>query len=84
LLLEKSYKLIYSHKPVGTIKLPLVFLYIMNNTNNAIFATIFVAMIMATGMTTAYVFAPSPAVLYEPVQGENPTQGLSLAGGRGR
>jgi hypothetical protein len=56
----------------------------MNKTNNAIFATIFVAMIMATGMTTAYVFAPSPAVLYEPVQGENPTQGLSLAGTRGR
>jgi hypothetical protein len=56
----------------------------MNKTNNAIFATIFVAMIMATGMSTAYVFAPSPAVLYEPVQGENPTQGLSLAGGRGR
>ena len=51
-------------------------IYIMNKMNNAIIATIFVAMIMATGMTTAYVFAPSPAVLYEPVEGENPTQGL--------
>jgi hypothetical protein len=56
----------------------------MNKTNNAIFATIFVAMILATGMTTAYVFAPSPAVLYEPVQGENPTQGYNLASTRSR
>ena len=42
--------------------------------NNAIFATIFVAMIMATGLTAAYVFVPSPAVLYEPVEGESLTQ----------
>ena len=57
----------------------------MNKTNNAIFATIFVAMIMATGLTTAYVLTPSPAVLYEPVQGENPTQGIMhQAGGRTR
>jgi hypothetical protein len=48
----------------------------MNKTNNAIFATIFVAMIMATGMTTAYVFAPSPAILYEPTEGTNPTDGM--------
>jgi hypothetical protein len=48
----------------------------MNKTNNAIFATIFVAMIMATGMTTAYVFVPSPAVLYEPTEGTNPTDGM--------
>ena len=47
----------------------------MNKTNNAIFATIFVAMVMTTGLTTTYVFPPSPAVLYEPVEGENPTQG---------
>lgn len=47
----------------------------MNKTNNAIFATIFVAMVLATGLTTTYVFPPSPAVLYEPVEGEDPTQG---------
>jgi hypothetical protein len=46
----------------------------MNNLNNAIIATIFVAMIMTTGLATTFVFAPSPAVLYKPVQGENPTQ----------
>jgi hypothetical protein len=55
----------------------------MNNTT--IFAAIFVAMIMATGLTTAYVLTPSPAVLYEPVQGENPLQGTThQAGTRGR
>ena len=47
----------------------------MNKTSNAIFATIFVAMVLTTGITTTYVFPPSPAVLYEPVEGENPTQG---------
>ena len=54
--------------------------------NNAIFATIFVAMIVATGLTAAYIFVPSPAVLYEPVEGENPTQGTiqSVGSGRGR
>jgi hypothetical protein len=53
--------------------------------NNAIFATIFVAMVLATGLTATYVFPPSPAVLYEPVQGDNPTNGLlSEIKGRGR
>ena len=44
--------------------------------NNAIFATIFVAMIMATAVTTAYVMTPSPAVLYQSVEGEDLTQGV--------
>jgi hypothetical protein len=54
--------------------------------NNAIFATIFVAMIMATGVTAAYVFVPSPAVLYEPVEGEGLTEKGTMhsTGGRGR
>jgi hypothetical protein len=53
--------------------------------NNAIFATIFVAMILATGLTAAYVFVPSPAVLYEPVEGESLTQGtLHQTTSRGR
>jgi hypothetical protein len=54
--------------------------------NNAIFATIFVVMIMATGITTAYVMAPSPAVLYKTVEGDSvSTQGsITWAGVRGR
>ena len=44
--------------------------------NNAIFATMFVAMVLATGLTAMYVFPPSPAVLYEPVQGDSPADGL--------
>ena len=49
----------------------------MNNLNNAIIATIFVAMVMTTGyVTMAYVWTPSPAVLYEPVQGDDSTQGV--------
>ena len=54
--------------------------------NNAIFATIFVAMIVATGMTTAYVLTPSPAILYETVEGEsvNKDGTLNWAAGRGK
>lgn len=54
--------------------------------NNAIFATMFVVMIMATGITAAYVIAPSPAVLYKTVEGDTvSTQGsINLAQGRGR
>lgn len=54
--------------------------------NNAIFATIFVVMIMATGITAAYVIAPSPAVLYKTVEGDTvSTQGsITWAGNRGR
>lgn len=53
--------------------------------NNAIFATIFVAMIVATGLTAAYVFVPSPAVLYEPVEGEGLNQGtVHSTAGRSR
>ena len=44
--------------------------------NNAIFATIFVVAVLATGLATTYVFAPSPAILYEPANGENPVDGL--------
>ena len=42
--------------------------------NNAIFATIIMAMIMATAATTAYMFVPSPAVLYKSAEGEDLTQ----------
>ena len=58
----------------------------MNPMNNAIFATIFVVMIMATGITAAYVIAPSPAVLYKTVEGDTvSTQGsINWAGSRGR
>jgi hypothetical protein len=74
-----------SGKRFGTIKLPHVCIYAMNNLNNAIIASIFVAMIMTTGLATTYVFAPSPAVLYKPVQGENPTQdSIYDVGRRGR
>jgi hypothetical protein len=52
--------------------------------NNAIFAAIFVALVMTTGLTTAYVFTPSPAILYEPAEGENPLQGIHEVGRRGR
>jgi hypothetical protein len=54
--------------------------------NNAIFATIFVVMIMATGITTAYVMAPSPAVLYKTVEGDSvSTEGsITWAGSRAR
>jgi hypothetical protein len=52
--------------------------------NNAIFAAIFIAMIMATGLLTAYVFVPSPAILYEPAEGENPLQGIQEVARRSR
>jgi hypothetical protein len=61
---------------------PLLIKYVMNNS---IIAAIFVAMVIGTGLTAAYVLTPSPAVLYEPVQGENPLQGIPhLAISRGR
>jgi hypothetical protein len=62
-------------------KLPTQNIYAMNN---AIFAAIFVALVMTTGLTTAYVFTPSPAILYEPAEGENPLQGIHEVGRRGR
>ena len=54
--------------------------------NNAIFATIFVVMIMATGISTAYVFGPSPAILYNAVEGDSEhTEGkMNVAGCRCR
>jgi hypothetical protein len=58
----------------------------MNNLNNAIIATIFVAMVMTTGyVSMAYVWIPSPAVLYEPAQGDDSTLGVMHdVGGRRR
>ena len=66
-----------SAKWFGTIKLPNDNIINMNNMNNAIIATIFVAMVMTTGyVSMAYVWTPSPAVLYEPAQGDDSTQGV--------
>ena len=44
--------------------------------NNAIIATVFIAMMFAMGISTAYIFAPSPAVIYKTTEGESVTDGL--------
>ena len=44
--------------------------------NNAIIATVFIAMMFAMGITTTYIFTPSPAVIYKTTEGESVTDGL--------
>jgi hypothetical protein len=44
--------------------------------NNAIIATVFIAMMFAMGLSTAYIFTPSPAVIFETTEGESITDGL--------
>lgn len=44
--------------------------------NNAIIATVFIAMMFAMGISTAYIFTPSPAVIYKTTEGESVTDGL--------
>lgn len=53
--------------------------------NNAIIASVFIAMMFAMGISTAYIFTPSPAVIYKTTEGESITDGLlNDAGARRR
>jgi hypothetical protein len=53
--------------------------------NNAIMTTVFIAMMFAMGISAAFVFAPSPAVIYKTTEGESVTDGLlNDVGGRRR
>ncbi|MDQ3838934.1 MAG: hypothetical protein M3297_06665 [Thermoproteota archaeon] len=53
--------------------------------NNSITATIFIALMMTMGITTAYIFTPpSPAVIFKTTEGESEDDGQFNNVGRGR
>jgi hypothetical protein len=62
--------------PFETKKLPT---YDMSGMNNALIATIFVAMMMGGGLMTGFVFnMPQDSLIYEKATGDSPLDGNSI------
>jgi hypothetical protein len=61
------------------------FIFILH-MNNAIMATVLIAMMFAIAATTPYVFGPSPAVIFKTTEGDSLTDSsiTDVGGRRGR